>query len=566
MAVDQTSPPSFRQSWVAYLSVLLAYVLAAQAGLLLDMPGTVGSPFWPASGVALAALVLVGWGALPLIAVGSVIVNGANFAPLPLMTLALDAAGAVIEPVIAVTIARRLAAETPFSFATSKGVLATWVACLLATATSTALGIFGFVVSGKLDVSTLQISALTWWVGNSAGALVVGPLVLAWARSSFSGISGRFIEAVILLLMLPMLGGLAYGAGLVHHGHGIVILEALGVPAVLIAAYRFKIAGTVIAAAATTCAAIAMAMVALSQGGDREILNDALMRLQFYVVVVTLGGHLLASEVAIRTSTEMALRGALARETEANAAKTIFLAKMSHELRTPLNAILGFSEVIYTKALGDTPESDVQYNAYAVDIHASGRHLLSLIDDILDVSRIETETYTVEKEILDAARLIEECMGMIRARAAARQTLVRTEIDGGLPPLHADPRAARQILINLLTNAVKFTPENGVITVSARASQDNGLIVTVADTGIGIPADALGKVFEPFRRFHSHLHSPAIEGTGLGLAISKGLIDLHGGTITIASTPGKGTIVEIGFPPRFSLQTKGTKAVKPISA
>lgn len=549
MKVEHTLNRFLGTIWGGGFAVFIAVAAAGQVGLLLEVPGVIGSPFWPTSGVAIAALVIMGWRVLPFIGLGTIFVNGINFGLLPVTTMLFDSAGAMIEPVIAVAISRWLTTEMPFSFKTSKGIVVAWVACLIATAVATFLGIIGFALPDRPVLADSQLSALTWWVGNSAGALVIGPLLLAWARSSFSALAGRSLEAVTLLLVLPMVGGLAYGASLIAHDHNIVLLEALGVPAVLIAAYRFQIAGTVIAAMATTCSAIGMALVALSQGADPMIVNDSMLRLQFYVVVVTLGGHLLASEVSRRTATETELRAALARETEANNTKTIFLANMSHELRTPLNAILGFSEVIHTKALGDTPDARARYESYMLDIHFSGRHLLSLINDILDVSRIEAATYAVEKEELDASQLVEHCIGMVRVRADARRISLETHLTDGIPSLYADPRAARQIMINLLTNAVKFTPEGGKVTIAARTPVAGGLTFTVADTGIGIPAHALDTVFEPFRQARNHLHSSEYEGTGLGLAISKGLIELHGGTIAIDSTPGRGTIVEITFPP-----------------
>ncbi|MBM3524042.1 MAG: hypothetical protein FJX57_13895, partial [Alphaproteobacteria bacterium] len=230
----------------------------------------------------------------------------------------------------------------------------------------------------------------------------------------------------------------------------------------------------------------------------------------------------------------------------ANRAKTRFLAAMSHELRTPLNAILGFSEVIRDLRFGRTAID--RYASYAGDIHRSGTHLLDLISDILDTSKIEAGRYTLNESVVDPLVVINESVNMLRDRARNAGVRLRVHVEEELPLVHADERAIRQVLINLLTNAIKFTPKNGRAEVYAAIDEDDWLRIAVGDTGTGIPDAVRPRLFEPFAQAGSPLVRNQ-EGTGLGLAICRGLVDLHGGTIGIESEAGVGTIVTVRLPP-----------------
>ena len=236
----------------------------------------------------------------------------------------------------------------------------------------------------------------------------------------------------------------------------------------------------------------------------------------------------------------------------ANRAKSRFLAAMSHELRTPLNAILGFSEIIRDLRFGRSPVE--RYAAYAADIHRSGEHLLDLINDLLDMSKIEAGRYSLNEQGLEIGAVIEHCVGMLRERARSGGVALTLEPAGGLPLLHADERALRQVLLNVLSNAVKFTPPGGRANIAAQLEADGRLAVIVRDTGIGIPAKARPRLFQPFAQADSALVRER-EGTGLGLAISRALVELHGGTITLDSEEGHGTTVTVRFPRERVLAT-----------
>jgi two-component system cell cycle sensor histidine kinase PleC len=231
------------------------------------------------------------------------------------------------------------------------------------------------------------------------------------------------------------------------------------------------------------------------------------------------------------------------RAEEANQAKTKFLANMSHELRTPLNAIIGFSEIMESNMFG--PLGAEKYHEYCGDILSSGQYLLDVINDILDMSKIEAGRIRLDFEDLALDPLLGEAMRVVSARAQEKQLNLVARISPELR-LRADRRALKQIALNLLSNAVKFTPEGGSVTVRGRAT-DHCIVLAIADTGIGIAKDALTKLGRPFEQVESQL-TKSHQGSGLGLAIAKSLVELHGGRMRIRSTLGKGTLVVVRLP------------------
>jgi two-component system cell cycle sensor histidine kinase PleC len=236
---------------------------------------------------------------------------------------------------------------------------------------------------------------------------------------------------------------------------------------------------------------------------------------------------------------------ARARAEEANRAKSHFLANMSHELRTPLNAIIGFSEVMATEIFGGHSKSI--YKEYSGDINRSGQHLLGLINDILDLSRIEAGRFQIVEEDVDIAQIADEARHLLDIRAQAQGVTVLSDFAPDLPTLHADARAMRQIWINLLTNAIKFSPRSTNITLIARLDPSGDLRFGVHDQGAGISESEIGRVTEAFTQGAAGIAQPG-KGSGLGLSIVKGLLSLHGGTFEIRSTLGQGTQAEAVFP------------------
>jgi two-component system cell cycle sensor histidine kinase PleC len=233
------------------------------------------------------------------------------------------------------------------------------------------------------------------------------------------------------------------------------------------------------------------------------------------------------------------------RAEEANLAKSRFLATMSHELRTPLYAILGFSEVMKSELFG--PHSVEQYKEYSTDIHSSGEHLLTIINEILDLSRIEAGRYELQEEAVDLAATADDCRHMLEMRARAKSISLKTMLETGLPKLWADERAVRQIIINLLANGIKFTPQGGEVTIKVGWTTQGAQYVAIRDTGPGIPEDELPTVLESFGRGSMAIKT-AEQGSGLGLPIVKGLVDIHGGQFHLSSKLREGTEVIVIFP------------------
>jgi signal transduction histidine kinase len=245
-----------------------------------------------------------------------------------------------------------------------------------------------------------------------------------------------------------------------------------------------------------------------------------------------------------RLETEL-IRNLAAKEVaeRSNRVKSEFLAVMSHELRTPLNAIIGFSEMIGTEVLGPGAP---RYREYANDIHGAGTHLLTLINNILDLSKAEAGKLELTLEPVDLAELIKECARLVHGRAA--ELKLRITLGNVSPPLLlVDRLRVKQILLNLLSNAIKFTPEGGLVSVLTDRDAAGRVVISVRDTGIGIAPEMIPLAFEPFRQVESAV-SRKFEGTGLGLSLVKTFIELHGGEVAIESTLGKGTSVFIMFP------------------
>jgi two-component system, cell cycle sensor histidine kinase PleC len=230
---------------------------------------------------------------------------------------------------------------------------------------------------------------------------------------------------------------------------------------------------------------------------------------------------------------------------DSNLAKSKFLATMSHELRTPLNAILGFSEVMKNEVFG--PHASPSYREYANDIHSSGQHLLNLINEILDLSRIEAGRYELKEEAINLAHIADDCLHMLNLRAKGKAQTIRQAVEPDLPKIWADERGIRQIILNLLSNAVKFTPQGGDIALKVGWTAAGGQYVSVTDNGPGIPESELITVLSSFGR-GSQAIKTAEEGSGLGLPIVKGLVDLHGGGFTLKSKLRVGTEVMFTIP------------------
>ena len=260
------------------------------------------------------------------------------------------------------------------------------------------------------------------------------------------------------------------------------------------------------------------------------------------------GGGILFTfaDITERKRVELDLRRAKDEAELASRSKTEFLANMSHELRTPLNAIIGFSDILMGQIFGAL--GDARYADYARDIRDSGLHLLNLINDVLDVSKVEFGKVELIEETVDIVAIVESCARLMRDRADTAGIRLVQELPPGLPQLQGDSRRLKQILLNLLSNAVKFTPSGGRVTIRADYRPRDGFRLVVEDTGIGIARHDLDKAMRPFGQIDSRL-ARKYQGTGLGLPLARSMAELHGGKLELDSAPGQGTTATIWLPP-----------------
>ncbi|MDH5723636.1 MAG: PAS domain S-box protein [Alphaproteobacteria bacterium] len=253
-------------------------------------------------------------------------------------------------------------------------------------------------------------------------------------------------------------------------------------------------------------------------------------------------------DITLRKKMEQTLRFAKEQADSANRSKSSFLANMSHELRTPLNAIIGFSELMIKETFG--PVGQEKYKEYLNDVHMSAEHLLGIINEVLDMSKIESGHLELSENKVNVAELIDSVVRMMASRVFASNIEIETKIDDKLPYLWADHRLLRQVLINIITNAVKFSKENGLITIQATIDNSRRMVIIISDQGIGIEKEKIHLALEPFGQVSDKPERREIQaqGTGLGLPLAKAMVELHGGRLTLESEYGKGTVVTTLFP------------------
>ena len=393
--------------------------------------------------------------------------------------------------------------------------------------------IVGLAIGAMHYIGMAAVNAhgyILWDRGFVAASIILGTVFAAAATQAAYSLRGVWrVHAAWVLLALGICS---------LHFTGMAAMSISGDPAVEIPANAFDSFILAIAVAAVSLLIVILAYAGIAM--DRHLSNRAVQearRLRAYVTELEETKRELE-----KTSSELLV--ALKTASAADHAKSQFLATMSHELRTPLNAILGFSEIMKTETFG--PLGNNHYREYAEDIFRSGRHLLSLINDILDITRADADELQLNDEEVDVAEAIADAFRMVEAQAEAQRISLSTNFDRTLPRLLADHRRLRQVLLNLMSNAVKFTPDGGSVKVEAFGGPA-GLTIRVTDTGIGIAPDDIPVALERFGQIDSDL-ARKYEGTGLGLPLSKCLMEHHGGTLDIESEPGRGTRVTVTFP------------------
>jgi two-component system cell cycle sensor histidine kinase PleC len=418
------------------------------------------------------------------------------------------------------------------------------------------VGVVGFV-------SSIWVGAITAGTWTSA-VLVIHAVIITkcrqfLAQTQSSAENGRAWR--IRFIMLDLFWGMAWTFILIHplgveENTGTFMLFIMLLVVALSSTLSVSVPMAMIAATAPVTAAVALdfafrgtiqdyilAVLAITA----QCYFTLLTHRQYSTQLATLEARAEKEALIAELETSKSISDEARRRAEAaNVAKSRFLAQMSHELRTPLNAILGFSEVMKAEIFG--PHSVPAYKDYAGDIHNSGVHLLGLINEILDLSRIEAGRYELNEEAVALSGVVAECSHLLQMRARNRGLTLHELFETGMPRLWADERAIRQIVLNLLSNAIKFTSQGGEIWLKAGWTASGGQYISVKDSGPGIPEEEIPIVLASFGQGSNSIKS-AEQGAGLGLPIAKSLVDLHGGTFTLKSKLRIGTEVIVTFPP-----------------
>ena len=529
---------------VAYFAqvaaVAVVYVVAARAGLTLDAVSGFASLVWAPTGIALAAVLLAGRGIWPGIFIGALIANLITGAPA--LAATGIAAGNTLEAV-AGAYALRSVPGFRLRLDSLRDVFALIVlAALLSTMISATIGVSSLYFAGVTSRANLAETWRTWWIGDAIGALLIAPLILVWAAPPRTPLLTRRLGEAALLVLSLLVASLIVLTLSVSWGGGPLSHAYIFFPLLMWAAIRFGQRGAI--TATVSVSAIAIAGTVLGRGPFiQPTLHASLLALQTFMGITGATLLVLGASSAERERSRDQLRAARDIARDANRAKAEFLAVMSHELRTPLNAIAGYAELL---SLGLSGPLNQKQSDAVTRIRTNQQHLLALIDDVLSFARIEAGNTPIKPAPVPVCETLDSLEALLRPDLA-RQELTYTW-NGCDPTMmaQADPIKLRQILLNVLGNAIKFTPPGGSIELSARESGDR-ILIRVSDTGIGIPAEKIDRVFDPFFQGQTGT-TREYPGVGLGLSISRDFARAMGGDIHVESAPKEGCVVTIDLP------------------
>lgn len=526
-----------RSSVLAAMAALaVVYIVAGKLSLQLAFLQASASPVWPPAGIAVAALLVLGYRVWPVILAGAFFVNlttAGNFA-----TSLCIASGNTLEALCGAWLVNQFAGGTRV-FERAQDVFKFALIAVVSTAVSASIGPTSLVLGGFANWENYGPIWLTWWLGDMTGYLLVAPLVLLWwIRPRWEEEGRRTLEAILLLVLLVMLGEVVFGNWFPSFIKGYPMAFVCG-PVILWTAYRFPqreaITGVFV------LSAIALWGTLHGYGPfQMGSANQSLLVLQTWAAVWTLTSLTLAAAMGERRRAETALEQQKAAVELANRTKDNFLAMLSHELRTPLTPVIALLDLMEME-----PEPREQFRESLAIIRRNIELESHLIDDLLDLTRIARGKLKLELKPIDAHEAIAQVMEMCRSEIDAKTLRVTVELRARAFYVAADPAKYQQIIWNLLKNAIKFTPENGEILISSTNNGPESLVVAVRDTGIGIEPEQIGRVFDAFVQGDESFQQRH-GGLGLGLAISKAIVQEHGGAL-IAMSDGhnRGTTLSL---------------------
>jgi signal transduction histidine kinase/ActR/RegA family two-component response regulator len=501
------------------------YFIVGKLSLQLAFVHPSASPVWPPAGIALAALVVFGYRTWPAIFLGAFLVNVTTAGNIG--TSLCIATGNTLEAVCGAWLVNQFAGGTRI-FDRAQDVFKFALAVMVSTAVSPTFGVTSLAVGGLADWANYRAIWLTWWLGDATGALVVAPLLILWSIGPRWRLNPkRHLEVGLLLLVLLMLGEAVFGGWFPITARNYPISFICG-PIVIWTAFRFSQRET----ATGIFILSAIAIWGTLQGFGPFVMeteNQSLLIAQTFTAVLAITALALAAGMAEGRRAEAAIEQQKAVVEAANRTKDNFLAMLSHELRTPLTPVIAALDV-----LESVPSQSEDSKASLAMIRRNVELESQLIDDLLDLTRIAKDKLQLEFDQIDAHQAISNVAEICRMEANARRLRVYLNLRAGAHHVTADVTKFQQIIWNLLKNAIKFTNENGEITISSSNPSPQVLTIIVGDTGIGIEPEILERIFDPFEQGDRSFQR-RFGGLGLGLAISKSLAQAHGGTLAVAS-------------------------------
>jgi signal transduction histidine kinase len=527
---------------VAIAALAVVYVVAARAGLMMDAVAGFATLVWPPSGLALAALLILGPRLWPGVFAGAFIANLLTGAPI-LVALGIGL-GNTFEAVLAVYALRQIPGfeESLERVVDVVGLIV--LAAVFSTMVSATIGVTSLHLGGIVSAKQLGETWRAWWLGDMIADLLVAPVLLVWASGPRRlGDQKRRAEAVALGIAVVAASLLIFGGQAGLPTATTTYAQAyLFFPLLIWAALRFGQRGAV--TAAFVVSVIAVWGTALGHGPFvRPALHQSLIALQAFMGVASATFLVLGASIAERRRAEREVKLARARAEEANRVKAEFLAVMSHELRTPLNAISGYVDLL---TLGvDGPLTEKQSVSLA-RIQLNQLHLLGMIDDVLSFAKIEAGKLRIDVQTVLVHDVVVTLEALIRPELEKKELIFSCDPCDPALSVRADPEKLRQILVNFLANAMKFTPSGGRIEVGA--DRRDGLVrIWVSDSGVGIPSDQIEHVFEPFFQVERGT-TRRYPGIGLGLAIASDFARAMDGEVRLESTVGKGSVASVLLP------------------